>query len=69
MIKTLNIANWRDCIPFAYYLNPLNDSINTVRKSLIDMHKKGHLLIRYKLEDNEELQDQTIKMLKADYLA
>jgi len=55
MIKTLKIENWRECIPFAYYLNPLNDCITTVRKSLLDMHKKGHLLIRYKIEDNTEL--------------
>ena len=57
MIKTLKINGWRECVPFAYYLNPLNDSITTVRKTLLDMHKKGHLLIRYVVENNEELAD------------
>ena len=57
MIKTLKINGWKECVPFAYYLNPLNDSITTVRKTLLDMHKKGHLLIRYVVENNEELAD------------
>ena len=57
MIKTLKISGWKECVPFAYYLNPLNDCIFTVRKSLLDMHKKGHLLIRYVIEHNTELAD------------
>jgi len=57
MLKTLKIPGWKECAPFAYYLTPLNNNITTVRKSLLEMHKKGHLLIKYKVEDNEELQD------------
>ena len=55
MIKTLKIEKWKECVPFAYYLNPLNDNITVVRKTLLDMHKKGHLLIKYVVEHNTEL--------------
>ena len=55
MIKTLKITGWKETVPFAYYLNPLDESITIVRKTLLDMHKKGHLLIRYVVENNTEL--------------
>ena len=50
MMSVLKIHNWRNITPFAYYLNPLNNAINVVRKTLIKMHEDGHLLIKYIIE-------------------
>lgn len=55
MIKTLNIENWKDCVPFEFYLTPLKKLITDVRNTLLGMEKLGHLRIRYIIEDNKEL--------------
>jgi len=55
MMSVLKIHSWKKTTPFAYYLNPLNDSINVVRKGLLKMHENGHLLIKYIIEENTQL--------------
>jgi hypothetical protein len=50
MMSVLKIPNWKQITPFAYYLNPLNDAITVVRKSLLKMHENGPLLIKYIIE-------------------
>lgn len=55
LTKTLKIANWHDIIPFRYYLIPLEEAFFKVRTELMDMHKRGHLLVKYIVEANEEL--------------
>lgn len=55
MLHVLKIDDWRECTPFAYYLHPLNNSINTLRKSLLKMNDDGHLLRKYIVEHNEGL--------------
>lgn len=55
LVKTLKIKNWRESIPFRYYLTPLFDALTKVRNELLRMNKVGHLLIKYIVEDNEEL--------------
>ena len=54
MMNTLKTENWRDIIPFAFYLEPLLKKINEMRKTLLNMHKLGPLRIKYIIEDNEE---------------
>ena len=51
-MKTLKIKDWREIIPFRYYLNPLEEALNNVRKELLRMDKVGHLQIKYIVEDN-----------------
>lgn len=50
-------------------MTPLNDAITIVRKTLLKMHEGGHLLIKYIVEENEQLQKEVIDMVKKDYLA
>jgi hypothetical protein len=69
MLKVLKIHEWENCPPFKFYLNPLKDSINKVRKELLDMHKRGDLFNKYIIENNEELQKYTIEMVKKDNIA
>lgn len=37
MIKTLKIEGWKDVPPFEFYLTPLQNSLNKVRKNMLDM--------------------------------
>lgn len=69
MLKVLKIDNWKAIKPFYHYLTPLEDSIKVVRTTLLKMHKGGPLFIKYIVENNTELQKETITMVKADWLA
>lgn len=69
MLKVLKIDNWKTIKPFNHYLTPLEDSIKVVRTTLLKMHKGGPLFIKYIVENNTELQKETITMVKADWLA
>jgi len=69
MLHVLKIEEWRDIVPFAYYLHPLNDSINTTRKTLLKMEDEGPLLRKYIIEQNETLMKQTQDMVKMDLKA
>ena len=55
MMSVLKIKDWKKITPFAYYLNPLNDAITVVRKSLLKMNENGPLLIKYIIEENKQL--------------
>lgn len=66
MMNTLKTENWEQIIPFKFYLDPLLKKINDVRKTLLTMHKLGHLRIKYIIEDNEEFQNQVRAMIKHD---
>jgi len=68
-MSVLKIPNWKTITPFAYYLNPLNDSITVVRKTLLKMNEDGPLRIKYIIEENKQLQDECTVMVKKDYLA
>lgn len=72
-LETLKISkdgiHWKDITPFACYLNPLKEATTTVRLELQDMHKKGPLLIKYYVEDNEDLRNKVLHMLKMDQKA
>lgn len=69
MLETLKIENWKKIAAFNYYLTPLETNIRTVRNTLIQMHKDGHLRIKYIIENNTELQEQTKKIVKSDGLS
>ena len=47
-----------------YYNQPLFDKIKIVKDSLLAMHKKGHLFIKYIIEDNVELGREIFDMVK-----
>lgn len=66
MLKVLKIPNWKSIAPFAFYLNPLDADITIVRKSLLKMHKLGPLRMKYIIENNLELQKETMDMVKKD---
>ena len=69
MMKTLQTPNWKEIVPFEFYLTPLEKQYTKVRTVLLDMHKKGHLLVKYAIEQNTELLNETIEMLKRDKIA
>jgi hypothetical protein len=66
MLKTLKIENWKEIVPYAFYLTPMNKLINDTRGTLLGMEKLGNLRIKYIIEDNKELQDQIKAMIKQD---
>ena len=55
MLHILKIKDWETIPPIAFYLKPLKDALDDVRKELIDMNNLGVLRCRYIIEDNEEL--------------
>lgn len=50
-------------------MTPLLNSINAVRDALTNMHKLGHLRIKYIVEDNDGLVKGCTDMIKKDYIA
>lgn len=65
-MKTMKTPGWEQVVPFAHYLSPLGAQIKKVRDMLLKMHKNGHLLIKYAIEQNKELKDETTIMIKLD---
>jgi len=73
----LKIENWKEIVPFRTYLYPLLENLTSTRAELLEMNKRGHLLIKYIVEDNKELQtrmkglvncDNTVQWLLGDEL-
>ena len=69
MLKISNIPDWRDCVPFYYFLLPLHEAITKVRNDLLKMDEQGHLFVKYIIEDNEGLKKDVIEMVKKDVIA
>lgn len=68
-LETMKIAGWKSIVPFAHFLQPLEDSTNAVRKELLDMRNRGKLRICYIIEQNDKLKDLIDTMLKKDLKA
>ena len=66
MLTILKIENWRNIKPFHYYLQPLQDALDSVIEELLRMRKAGPLRSKYRLEENEELQKRIIHMNELD---
>lgn len=66
MLETLKIHEWKKVVPFAFYLQPLEDALKKVREELLEMHERGPLLVKYFVEENDELRNRTEEMLKKD---
>ena len=68
-LETLKIAGWKSTVPFAHFLQPLEDATNAVRKELLDMRNRGKLRICYIIEHNDKLRGLIGTMLKKDLKA
>lgn len=70
LLKTLKIENgkWTQIVPFEHYLTPLKGALGKVRTCLEKMEKDGPLMCKYIIEENKELQDLTITMVKQDHI-
>lgn len=66
MLETLKIPNWDHIPAFSHYLKPLKDSLQDVRNELNRMFENGPLLIRYYVEENDDLRNKVLAMLKHD---
>ena len=55
LIHTLKIQNWKKIVPFEFYLTPLQKSLKDVRDELSKLEKDGVLLVKYIVENNEDL--------------
>ena len=55
MMNTLKIQDWKETVPFAFYLHPMVKLITDVRNTLLNMEKLGPLRIKYIIEQNVEL--------------
>ena len=66
MLTILKTENWREIPPLRFYLMPLWQALDKVEKILLDMHHKGVLRIKYKIEENMELHNAIIEMVKKD---
>ena len=70
LLKTLKLEDgrWTEIVPFEHYLTPLKIALQKVREQLLKMEKDGPLFVKYIVEDNKELQDLTIAMVKQDHI-
>ena len=59
-MKTFKIKDWKKSIPFRYYLFPLEDALNKVRKELLRMDEVGHFF-HGKLTDLKEVVENFVK--------
>ena len=57
MTSTLKIKDWKETVPFAFYLHPMQKLITDVRNTLLNMEKLGPLRIKYIIEHNIELEN------------
>ena len=55
MLTVLKTPNWETIEPLRFYIQPLKDALDKVIKELLEMHRLGHLRIKYKIEENLEL--------------
>lgn len=55
MLYVLKIDNWKNIKPFHFYLQPLEDALDSVIEELLRMRKAGILRSKYYIENNEEL--------------
>ena len=62
----MKIPDWENIVPFRTYLIPLKNDLKSVRDELLEMDKRGHLLIRYIIEDNKELQTRMKQLVNND---
>jgi hypothetical protein len=69
MLKTLKIENWEKIVPFKQYLDPLDKALTIVRNRLLKMEKEGVLYIKYIVENNTELQEEVIEMVRKDFIS
>lgn len=69
MLKVLKIEGWKNIRPFEFYNTPLFEAIKKVRDELLNMHKLGHLRIRYVIEENKDLANFIATMVQKDMLA
>lgn len=69
MLAILQTEKWRDEVPLAFYLNPLQQAIWEVRECLLKMYDDGPLHCKYIIEENTELMDKTIAMVQKDLVA
>ena len=68
MLKMQKIPKWQVIKPFWYFVTPLNNSIGKVRKDLLKMQSDGVLMIKYIIEENDELKKDVIDMVKNDVI-
>lgn len=66
MLTILKTEAWKESPPLSFYFTPLLDALTDTRDCMLKMHKEGHLHCKYIIEDNAELQDKTIVMVKRD---
>lgn len=66
MLFILKTENWKESPPLSFYFTPLLDALTDVRDCMLKLHKEGPLHCKYIMEDNTELQDKTIVMVKKD---
>ena len=69
MMNLLKLKDWKKEVPLHFYLQPLEDSIRTVREELLDMTQQGVLRVRYPCADNDRLHKKVIQMVKDDVIA
>lgn len=69
MLMLLQTPKWKEEVPLAFYLTPLQDTLKDVRECLLKMHQEGPLHCKYIIENNEELMKKTCEMVKKDVTA
>jgi hypothetical protein len=69
MLAVLKTENWELNPALNFYMTPLKNSVKDCRDWMLKMESDGPLRIKYIVENNKELQDKTIFMLKQDFNA
>jgi hypothetical protein len=66
MLNLLKVDRWEESVPMHWYLQPLKEKIISTREELLEMRKRGLILCKYRLEDNEEMETRIIDMVAQD---
>lgn len=66
MLAVLKTPDWQNIVPFHYYMQPLRNRLDEVIACLNAMRKAGPLRCKYIVENNNELYEKTVAMVKAD---
>ena len=69
MLAILQSEGWQAEVPLTFYLEPLKMAIWDVREILLKMFAEGPLHCKYFIEENDELHQKAIAMVKKDNIA
>ena len=64
IVELLELENWENIPPFAFYLEPMRHAYKELVTCLRDMHKRGPLYVSYYVERNTEMGKKIAELVR-----